>query len=240
MARRPFHDLNTASIAYCELLLRVGRELDARFVLHDLLERLDQTGEVVGGQLGVDAHALALDEVVQRLLEQLAGDVEHDLAEHLHEAAVRVVREALVLRLLGETLDRVVVEPEVQDRVHHPGHRERRTGTHGDEQRVVGVAEQLAHLLLELLAGHRDLGHQARGQLVAERHVGLARVGADREAGRHGQPEVRHLGEVRALAAEQVFLVAPALFERVDVLLADLAPTSRTFQWDLVNQCQRR
>ena len=40
----------------------------------------------------------------------------------------------------------------------------------------------------------------------------------DREAGRDGQAEVGHLGEVRALAAEQVLQVLVALGEVVDVL----------------------
>ena len=116
-----------------ELLLRIGREVDAGFGLHDALEGVDEAGHVLGAQLGVDARTLALDQIVQRLLEQLTRDVEDDLAEHLHEAAIRVVRETLVLRLLREALDGIVVEPEVQDRVHHAGHRERRAGAHGNE-----------------------------------------------------------------------------------------------------------
>ena len=76
----------------------------------------------------------------------------------------------------------------------------------------------------------RDLVHEAGRQLVAQRHVGVARLGRDREAGRYRQAEVRHLGEVGALAAEQVLLVAAALFERVDVLLRHLcSDINRTF-----------
>ena len=129
-------------------------------------------------ELGLDREALLLDEVVQRLFEQVAGNVEHDLAEHLHEAAVRVVREPLVVRLLGEALHRVVVQPEVEDGVHHPGHRERRTRAHRHEQRVDGVAEPLVHLLLERVARGGDLVHEPAGQRVAAGHVRLARVGA--------------------------------------------------------------
>ena len=53
-------------------------------------------------------------------------DVEHDLREHLDEAAVAVPREALVARLGDEALDRDVVEAEVEHGVHHARHRERR------------------------------------------------------------------------------------------------------------------
>ena len=48
--------------------------------------------------------------------------------------------------------------------------------------------------------------------------VGAAGLGGDGEAGRHRQPEVGHLGEVGALAAEQVLHVLVALGEVVDVL----------------------
>ncbi len=200
-----------------QLFLRIRRELDACLGSHDLLERLDEAGEIFGAQLGVDAECLGLDEVVQGLFEQIAGDVEHDLAEHLDEPSVRVVRETLVLRLLREAFHGLVVETQVQNRVHHSGHRKRRAGPHGDQQRVGGVAERLAHLLLELLARDGHLRHEPGRQFVARRHVRLAGVGADREPRRDGEAEVRHLGEVGALATEQILLLLAALFERVHV-----------------------
>ncbi len=119
------------------------------------LKVVDEPGEVVGAELGLDREALRLDELVQRLLEQVAGHVEHDLAEHLHEAAVGVEGEPLVAGLLREPAHGVVVEAEVEDRVHHPGHRERRTRAHRHEQRVGGRAELLAHLRLERVRGRR-------------------------------------------------------------------------------------
>jgi hypothetical protein len=57
-------------------------------------------------------------------------------------------------------------------------------------------------------------------------HVDLAGLGGDREAGRHREPEVGHLGQVRSLAAEEELLVPVALLEGVDVLHSDL-PISR-------------
>ncbi len=66
-------------------------------------------------------------QMIERVLEQLALDAHHRLAEHLDQPTVGVEREPLVVGLLGQTQDRLVVEPDVQDRVHHPGHRELRT-----------------------------------------------------------------------------------------------------------------
>ena len=200
-----------------ELLLGIGRELDAVLGPDDALERLDQSGEILGRELGLDADAPLVDEIVQRLLEQVARHVQDDLGEHLHEAAVRVVREALVLCLARQALHRLVVQAEVQHRVHHPGHRERRARAHGHEQRVLRVAEPLRRLLLERFARGGDLVHQPFGQAVDELHVVVARVGRDREAGRDRQPEVRHLGEVGALAAQEELLLLRTFLEREDV-----------------------
>ena len=132
-----------------ELLGRVGREVDARFGLRrSPLNVSTRPARSAADSSVSTASPFSSTRSCKRLLEHVAGDVEHDLAEHLHEPAVRVVREALVARLLGEALHRVVVEPEVEDGVHHPGHRERRARTHRHEQRIDGVAEALAHLLL--------------------------------------------------------------------------------------------
>ena len=63
-----------------------------------------------------------------------------------------------------------------------------------------------------------DLVHQPVGQRVACGHVRLARLGRDREARRDREAELRHLGEVRALAAEQELLLLAAFLEGVHVL----------------------
>src|SRR5258705_310591 len=78
--------------------------------------------------------------VLDRILERLAGDAAGDVAEHLHEAAVGVPREALVLGRAGDALDGLVVEPEVEHGVEHAGHRLARAGPDGDQQRVLVVA----------------------------------------------------------------------------------------------------
>ena len=70
-----------------------------------------------------------------------------------------------------------------------------------------------------------DLLVEPVGQLAAGLHVRDAGLGRDREARRHavGAEDARHLGDVRALAAEQVAHLARALREVVDVLHRDRA-----------------
>jgi hypothetical protein len=111
--------------------------------------------------------------------------------------------------------DGVVVETDVEDGLHHPGHRELRARPDADQQRVARSAEAAAHRLLERLEVSGDLVGQPVG-LAALLEVGPAGLRRDRETRWHGEPEVGHLGEVGALAAEEILLVLVALSEVVD------------------------
>ena len=140
----------------------------------------------------------------KRLLEAVRVDSGDDVAVHLDQPPVCVVGETRVLGRAREPHDGLVVQPEIEDRVHHPGHGDRGSGAHRDEQRVARIAEPLARRPLE--PGHvlRDLLLQARGNLPAGPHVRDAGRGRDREAGRDGNSDRRHLGEADPLAAEQL------------------------------------
>ena len=104
---------------------------------------------------------------------------------------------------MGEPVDRLVVEPQVQDRVHHARHRRRGTGTYRHEKRRFAVTEPLASDAFQSAHGVFDL----RPQVVRNATVGQvldADRRRDREAWRHGNTDVRHLAEVGALATQQM------------------------------------
>ena len=132
-----------------QLLARVLRKRRARLALVDLLERRDQLAEVVGGQLDVLPHAATLLEALQLAFEEMPIDTVDDLAVHLDQPAIGVAREARVPGGGGEPVHRDVVQAEVEDRVHHPGHRDRRARADRHEERVAGIAEPLPGALLE-------------------------------------------------------------------------------------------
>ena len=184
-----------------QLLACVLRKRSLGLLLEDVLERLDELREVVGRQVDVLLDATLALEVCERLLEAVPVDALHDLAVHLDEAPVGVLCEAAVPRRAAEPLDCRVGEAEVEDRVHHPGHRDRSSRPDGDEQRVLRVAEALARPLLEPADVLLDLLVEAR-HVAAARHEGPARVGRDREAGRHRNAKLGHLRQPDALASE--------------------------------------
>src|SRR5262249_17260692 len=120
------------------------------------------------------------------------------------EAPVAVVGEALVPRAGGQPLDRRVVEAEVEDRLHHAGHRHARARADGHQQRPGRVAQDEAGVLLELREPRLHLLPQPLGELAAAAIVGGPRLRGDRETRRNRDPEIRHLRQLAALAAEQI------------------------------------
>jgi hypothetical protein len=208
-----------------ELRLGLLREGVAGALLDQLLVIRDERPKRLGRELVVERDARLELGRVQQVLEVVDVDVEHDVAVHLDEAAVRVEREALVAAELGERADRSVVEAEVQDGVHHPRHREDRAGSDREEERALRAAELLVGGLLQLPDVLLHLFTEpVRVAVTAE--VDPARFGGDREARRYRDADAGHLGQVRALAAEErlhfLAAVGLAVAEEVDVLLGHL------------------
>ena len=186
-----------------QLGLRFLRERFAGSRLHDGLVFLNQILQRLGRNGGVVGHTAGLLRTFEGMLEQRPIDTLHNAAVHLDESAVRVVGEALVVGLSGQAFDALVVQAEVEDGVHHAGHRELGPRAHRNEKRIGRIAEALAHLLF-------DLGHLRRDLIIetdrpSTGHVGATSVGRNREAGRDGQPQnARHLREVGALPTQKV------------------------------------
>ena len=151
-------------------------------------------------------------------LEPRGLDARHDVAVHLRKPPEGVPGEALVAGAAREALDGLVVEPEVEDRVQHAGHRLAGARADRDQERVAWVAQPLARPLLEPLDGGGHLYVEPRGKRLAGVHVRDACLRRDREAGRNepGAEDPRHLGDVGALAAQQRAHVARPVGEVVD------------------------
>jgi hypothetical protein len=125
-----------------------------------------------------------------------------------------------VPRRAGEAFGGRVGEAEVEDAVHHPGHRDRSAGANREEQRVLGRPERLARLRLE--AVHR--GVELPGETpwkAATLHMGAARVRRDGESSRHRQAHSRHLGEAGSLAAQCAAPTGRVLLEVEHIPRAD-------------------
>ena len=152
--------------------------------------------------------SLRLD-AVEDVLELLLGDVEDHVAEHLDEAAIGVIGKTGIVAELGQRLDGLVVQAQVENGVHHAGHGELGAGADGDQQRIFARAQLLALQLLQLLEGGEHLDVDLRAELAA--HVLAAGLGLDGESRRNGQTGIGHLGQAGAFAAQHVLHVAVAI-----------------------------
>ena len=86
------------------------------------LEGHDELLQVPCRKLGVDANAGDQASLGQGILEQVGIDTHDDVGEHLDKATIAVPGKARVLRLGDKALNGLVVEAQVEDRVHHAGH----------------------------------------------------------------------------------------------------------------------
>ena len=190
----------------------------------DPLEHGDEGAEGVRVEVRVGGGAGGLARLEDGTLEEVGVDAHDHVGEHLDEAAVGVPGKTRVFRLGGEPLDRRVIEAQVKHRVHHAGHGDGGTGAHGDEQGVVRVAQALADAALEVGAGLVDGLERAGGPGVAAAGVVHAGLAGDGEARRHREAQARHLGQVRALAAEDLVVTRRALRDVGPVLVGAEAP----------------
>ena len=150
------------------------------------------------------------------------GHAHDDLAKQRCEAAVSIERETQIAGLCRQTLDSLFVQTEVQHRIHHSRHRERRAGTNRNEQRILGIAKLLADLLFNLLQAFLDLFPHAFGKVLVVFEERVAGFGGDDQSRRHGQSGARHFAQAGAFAAEQLLSSTAAFFKEVDPFVGGL------------------
>ncbi len=192
--------------------MRVLRKRRSALRLNASLVAGDQLGPIVGVEIGVEHVAVDVLVLVEDFFEHMMLEPQHHVAIHGDEAPVGIIRETTIAGVLRQRLDGDIVEAEIEHGIHHAGHRRARTRAHRDEQRIVRIPKDLAA---------RDCSdREERGFDFALERLGIglvmtvevaAHLGRDGEAGRHRQPEICHLSEISALAAEQIAHLRPAL-----------------------------
>jgi len=127
-----------------QLIERALREVLAGFLADQLLVLDDDLLERLGLEFVVELDLLPLLDAVEDVLELLLGDIEDNVAEHLDEAAIGVIGKTRIVAELGQRLNGLIVETQVEDGVHHAGHGELCAGADGDEQGIVARAQLLS------------------------------------------------------------------------------------------------
>ncbi len=189
--------------SFKELFLRVGRERFADFLLILCFELACEFFEVVCGKFYVVSDAFSFFEFVDKSLKILLADFHNDVGEHLDKTSVAVPRPSCVAGLLCQHFHYVVVEAEVEDCVHHTGHRRSCARTNGNEKRIFFIAEFHTRFFFEF----GDVFHNFRFDVVVDLFAVLivlsAGFGSNRETVRNGETDVGHFRKVCAFTAEK-------------------------------------
>ena len=155
-------------------------------------------------------------------------DAEHHIRIHGDETAIGIEGEAAVAGLRRQGVDGLIVEAEIEHRIHHARHRGARPGAHRNEQWIFGITEDLSGQLADMRQRGRDLRLQVIGIALLVGVIVGADFGRDGEPGWHRQAEIGHFGKVRALAAQQIFHIrfafGLAVAEGVDPLRHHACP----------------
>ena len=105
-----------------ELLTWMLRKVDSALVADDLFVRMHQVLQILNVEIYVRLNTLHCLGLIQGITEVFTFNIEHRLAKHLNQATVRIPREALVTTGFGKAHNTCIVEPNVQNGLHHSGH----------------------------------------------------------------------------------------------------------------------
>ena len=107
----------------------LGKILPGRLA-HDAFVRAHKLTKVLRGNLRIAPGADSIAKGEELVLELLPFDIQDDVGVHLNEAPIGIQGESFVIRRFGQSLHSLVVEAEIEDRVHHAGHGSARAGAH--------------------------------------------------------------------------------------------------------------
>ena len=133
------------------------------------------------GQLRVQMYAPRSFDLVYDLLEGvdfvlvLGFQAQNHVTVHLHKSPVGVPSKSVIACFFHQALHGAVIQAQIQNCVHHSGHRRSRPGTDRNQQGILRVAEFHADSLFHLAESAFHFFIQGPGILLAV----LVIVGAD-------------------------------------------------------------
>ena len=198
------------------------REFHAEHFLDPDLEGLGEVFQLIGSDLGIALVSFLvlefLHHAVQLLADALAvgrldalGFLHHHVGIHHDQTAVGVIHETRVAGLLDHARKRGGAKADVEDGIHHTRHGGAGAGTAAHQQRVVRVAEFLAHDLFRSGKGVGHLTLQFFRITAAECIVFGAAFRRNGETGRYRHAQAAHFSQVGSLSTQELTHVAITL-----------------------------
>ena len=125
----------------------------------------------------------------------------HNASVHLEETTVGVPRKLCIAGLLGKRFNNLVVNPEIENSIHHAGHRLTGTGAHRKQKGILEITKFFAHGLFDLGNICLNLGIESLGVFLTVVVIISANFSGDRETSRNGNSNAAHFGKIGALTA---------------------------------------
>ena len=190
------------------------RELHTQHFLDLGFELLTEGLELLSRNLGIRLVSLGFLELthhaVKLLTDTLAvlrldtlGLLHHDVGIHHDQTAISVIDKARVAGLLDHTGQRRRAKADVEDGIHHTGHRTAGTGAAAHQEGILGITEFLAHQGLGGFQRGSDFLLQAGGITATKGIILCTALGRDGESSRDRESQFAHFCQVGTLATEQ-------------------------------------
>ena len=96
-------------------------------------------------KIGIDGVVVDFFIAFQNVLKHVVVEFQNHIGVHLDEAAIAIKGKAAVPGLGSQAFHRLIVQAQVQDRVHHAGHRSARARADRHQKRVASIAKTFAH-----------------------------------------------------------------------------------------------
>ena len=209
-----------------ELFFRIVGEIVADLGFVFGFELMCKIFKVVRAEFNVLRNSLFSLHLVDEFFKIFLSDFHNDVGVHLYKSSVTVPSPSGVVGLLRDNFNDLLVKTEVQDRVHHSGHRCSRAGTHGNEKRIFEIAELFAGYGFHLRDVFHDLSLNFGIDNLSVLVILSACLGGNGESLRNGKPEIGHFGEVRALTAEKFSHISVAFGKKINIFFTHLVYTS--------------
>ena len=187
------------------------------FVLDELLKTLYYFCQGFGGQLRINSGVVLFLDFIKNLIEIGVRQSQADFAEKLQETAVGVIDEALILGQLDHAFGRFIIEPQIENGVHHSRHGQGGTGADRYQQGLGRVPEAFAGLGFQGRHVIMDFVHETFRELRPLSEIIQVGVGGDAEPRRHWQTNLGHGAQSGSLASQQLFIGPVAFLEGIAI-----------------------
>ena len=116
-----------------ELIMRILREVALDMLLNDFLVFFDNFLQCFGIETGIKLYLFLFLLGVEDFVEGRLWNLQHHVAEHLDQTAVGIIGKARVVAAFRQGLDAVIVQAEIENRIHHARHGKLRTRANADQ-----------------------------------------------------------------------------------------------------------